>query len=103
MIKPRKTFHFTPPIQIKGDWMIGLTDLEVYNSIYNVTEQNDKLKLYKFPDEKAGGVSYTEVRDEIERVLDISDITATDLQDDIMGPIIIEDYREQVTNRMKDE
>ena len=27
MIKPRKTFHFKPPIQIQGDWMIGLADL----------------------------------------------------------------------------
>ena len=38
MIKPRETFHFTPPFQIKGDWMIGLTSLEVYNSIFNITE-----------------------------------------------------------------
>ena len=103
MIKPRELFHFKPPVQIKGDWMIGLTDLEVYNSIYNITEQNNKLQLYKFPDEKAGGVSYTKVRDEIERDLDISDITAADLQDDIIGPIVIEEYREQVTKRMKDE
>ena len=41
--------------------------------------------------------------DEIERDLDISDITATDLQDDILGPIISEEYRGQVTKRMKDE
>ena len=34
--------------------------------------------------------------------MDISDITATDLQDDIIGPIIIEEYREQVTKRMED-
>ena len=34
--------------------------------------------------------------------MDISDITATDLQDDIIAPFIIEDYREQVTKRMKD-
>ena len=31
LIKPRKTIRFNPPIQIKGDWMIRLTDLEVYN------------------------------------------------------------------------
>ena len=37
MIKPRETFHFNPPIQINGDWMVGLTDLEVYNSIFNIT------------------------------------------------------------------
>ena len=32
--KPRETFHLKPPIQVKGDWMIGLVDLEVYNSIF---------------------------------------------------------------------
>ena len=103
MIKPRETFHFKPPIQIKGDWMIGLTDLEVYNSIFNITEDNNKFDLYKFPDEKAGGVRYEKVRDEIEKHLDIEDITAADLQDDIIGPIIIEEYNEQVPKRMNDE
>ena len=103
MIKPRETFHFKPPIQINGDWMIGLTDLEVYNSIFNITEENNKFELYKFHNEKAGGVAYEKVRDEIEKDLDIEDITAEDLQDDIIGPIIIEEYEEQVTKRMNDE
>ena len=48
-------------------------------------------------------VSHEKVRDEIEKDLGIEDITAADLQDDIIGPIIIEEYREQVTKRMKDE
>ena len=99
MIKPRETFHFKPPIQINGDWMIGLTDLEVYNSIFNITAENNKFELYKFPDEKAGGVTYENVRDEIEKDLDIEDITANDLQDDIIGPIIIEEYRKQVAKK----
>ena len=103
MIKPRQTFHFNPPIQINGNWMIGLTDLEVYNSIFNITEENNKFKLYKFPSEKAGGVTYEKVRAEIEKDLDIEDITAEDLQDDIIAPIIIEEYKEQVTKRMNDE
>ena len=103
MIKPRETFHFKPPIQMKGDWMIGLTDLEVYNSIFNITEENNKFELYKFPDEKSGGVTYEKVRDEIEKDLDIEDITAEDLQDEIIGPIIIEEYNEHVTKRMNDE
>ena len=102
MTKPRETFHFNPPIQTKEDWVLGLVDLEVYNSIFNITEENNKFELYKFPDEKSGGISYTKVRDEIERDLDISDITATDLQDDLIGPIVIEEYRKQVTKRMKD-
>ena len=101
--KSREAFHFSQPIQIQGDWMIGLTDLEVCNSIFNITEKNNKFKLYKFPDEKAGGVTYEKVRDEIEKDLDIEDITAEDLQDDIIGPIIIEEYEKYVTKRMKDE
>ena len=103
MIKPRETFHFKPSIRINGDWMLGLTDLEVYNSIFNITEENNKFELYKFPDEKSGGISYIKVRDDIEKDLGISEITATDLEDDIIGPIIIDKYREQVTKRMKDD
>ena len=102
MIKPRKTFHFNPPIQVKVDHMIGLVDLEVYNSIFNITEKKNKFKLYKFPDEKTGGITYTKVRDEIERDLDISEITDEDLQDDIIAPIIIKEFKEQVTKRMED-
>ena len=101
MTKPRETFHFKPPIQSEGDWMIGLVDLEVYNSILNITEENNKFQLYKLPDEKSGVISYTKVRYEIERDLDISDITAADLQDDIIAPIIIEEYKKQVTKRME--
>ena len=43
-IKPRKIFHFNPPISIEGSRMIGLIDLEVYNSIFDITEQNNKLQ-----------------------------------------------------------
>ena len=103
MIKPRETFHVKTPIQVKCDWTIGLTGLEVYNSIFDITKENNKFELYKFPDEKSGGVTYEKVRDEIEKDWDIEDITATDLLDDIIGPIIIEDYKEQVSKRMKDE
>ena len=50
MTKPRETFHFNPPIQIKGDCIIGLTDLEVYNSIFDITEENNIFELYKVLD-----------------------------------------------------
>ena len=78
-IKARATFHFNPPVEVKEDWMIGLTSLEVYNSIFNIAEENNIFKLYKFPDEKSGVVPYEKIRDEIERDLHIADITATDL------------------------
>ena len=102
MNKSKETFHFNPPIQTKEDWVLGLVDLEVYNSIFNIIEENNKFQLYKFPDEKAGGITYEKVRDEIEKDLDIEDITAEDLQDDIIAPIIIEEYKKLVTKRMKD-
>ena len=103
MIKPKETFHFNPSIQVKENWMLGLIDLEVYNSIFNITEENNKFELYEFPDEKRGGISYTKVRDEIEKDLDIEDITAAGLQDDMIAPINIKEYNDQVTKRMNDD
>ena len=82
--------------------MLGFTSLEVYNSIYNKTEENNKIELYKFPDDKSGAISFEKVREEIEKDLDITDITATDLQDEIIVPVIIDEYREQVTKRIED-
>ena len=34
MIQSKQTFLFKPPIQAEGDWLIGLTDLEIYNSLF---------------------------------------------------------------------
>ena len=45
MTKSRETFLFNPPIQINGDWMIGLVRLEVYNSFFNITEETGLKKL----------------------------------------------------------
>ena len=89
MIKPRETFHFNPPIQINGDWMIGLTSLEVYNFILNITVENNNFKLYIFSDEKSGGVSYEKDRDEIEKDLGSSNITATGLQDEMIAQLFL--------------
>ena len=101
MIEPKETFQFNPPVEDIEDWMIGLTDLELYNSIFNITEENNKFEFCIFRYEKSGGVSSEKIRDEIERDLSFSDITATDLQDGIIAPIIFKEYREQVLKRMK--
>ena len=89
MIKPRQTFHFTPPVQIKGDWMIGLTDLEVYNSIFNITETNNKFELYRETSDKFG---FLELKDEFEEILNISHITNEHLDDEVLGPRIIDEF-----------
>ena len=89
MTKPRETFHFTPPMEIKGDWMVGLVDLEVYNSIFNITEENNKFELYRDTSAKFG---FLELKDELEDILNISHITNEHLDDEIIGPRIIDEF-----------
>ena len=90
MTKPKETIHFKPPIQIKGDWMIGLTDLEVYNSIFNITgENNGRFELYRDTSDKFG---FLELKDELEEILNISIITNEHLDDEIIGPRIIDEF-----------
>ena len=72
MSKPRETFHFSQPIQIQGDWMIGLTDLEVYNSIFNITEENNKFEIYRDTPTK---FQFLDLKDELEEILNIPHIT----------------------------
>ena len=89
MIKTRETFHFNPPIQVKEDWMLGLVDLEVYNSIFNITEENNKFEIYRDTSNKFG---FLELKDELEEILNISHITIEHLDDEILGPRIIDEF-----------
>ena len=61
--KPRESFSFKPPIQIEGSWIMRLTTIEVYESVFFITEESNKFELYKCPDSKSGIISYEEVRD----------------------------------------
>ena len=77
--------------------MIELTDIKVYNSFFNITEENNDVELYKFLDSNIDGVSYEKFRDDIERDLEISDNTSTVSQDETIGPNIIDEHTKQVT------
>ena len=46
LTKSRKTFHFHPLIPIEGSWMLGLISLEVYNSSFDISEENNKFDFY---------------------------------------------------------
>ena len=87
MTKPKETFHFNPPIQIKGDWMIGLIDLEVYSSNFITTEENNELELYT---DTIHEFFFEVLEDELEEIPKISDITAYHLQHETIGPQFIE-------------
>ena len=43
LFKQRETFHFYPPISIEGLRMSGLTSLDLYNSIFIITEEKTNL------------------------------------------------------------
>ena len=91
MIKPKETFQFNRPIQTKRDWVLGLTDLEVYNSIFNFNKANNNFELYT---DTFDEFSLDELKEELEEVLKITNITDEDLQDEVKGPRIIKAYWE---------
>ena len=77
--------------------MIGLTSLEEYNSTFNITEQNDNNEFHTETFDKQ--FSFTELKDELEEIFDISNITPTLLQDKILGPRIISAYKKIETEK----
>ena len=89
MLKPRETFHFNPPIHTKGDWMLGLIDLQVYNSIFNITKEKNKFELYT---DTFDDFSFEELNDELEEILNIPNITDSHLEDETLAPLIAETY-----------
>ena len=72
--KSGEKIQFKPPVPIEGSYLIGLTNLEVYNSIFNVTEDNNNFKLFTFPVPKRGGVTYEKVKHGIEKDFDNSNL-----------------------------
>ena len=79
MTKPTETFHFKTSIQVKENWMLGLVDLEVYNSIFNITEENNKFEIYRDTPTK---FQFLDLKDELEEILGIPHFTREHLIDD---------------------
>ena len=47
MTKPRETFPFNPPIEVKEDWMIESTDLEVYTILFLIQQKKKQTQTLK--------------------------------------------------------
>ena len=45
MTKQKESFSFDVPLQLNEKWMMGVTSLEVYNTVYKITEKNNKLQI----------------------------------------------------------
>ena len=80
--KQRKHFHLNNQSQLKKSWMTGLTSLEVYKSIFFITEENNLEPYADTFDE----FSITKLKDELEEPLDISNISHGHLQNHLLGP-----------------
>ena len=89
MTKPTETFHFNPQIKVKENWMLGLVNLEVYNSIFNITEENNKFEIYRDVPTK---FKFLDLKDELEEILGIPHITREHLLDDETASRIIDEY-----------
>ena len=45
MTKQKESFSFDVSLLLLEKWMMGVTSLEVYNTVYNITEKNNKLEI----------------------------------------------------------
>ena len=70
--------------------MIGSTSIEVYISIFNPTEENNNFELFT---DNFDEFLFTELKDELEEILDISNISPEHLQHKIIRPRIIKAYK----------
>ena len=97
--KRRKIFHFSTPIQFKGDWMLVLISPEVYNSIFNTTEENNKFELYTDPFDSDFPIN--DSINKVAEVLGLSDFSVEDLEHEIYGPKNIKTYKKLSTERVR--
>ena len=88
MKKSKQTFHFKPSTQIKADWIIGLTDVEVYIFNFNINATNNKFELYR---DSSYNFGFLELTNELEEILNISHNTQEHLEE-IIGTRIIDDF-----------
>ena len=77
--------------------MIGLVGLEVYNSIFNLTERNKNFELYT--DAFDSDFSFNDLKDKVTEVFGLSDISIEDLEHEINGPNINKTYRKLLTEK----
>ena len=98
LTKPRETFHFISLLSIEGSWMLGLTSLDVYNSVFNITQENRKFVFYtdtldEFP--------FEELKSEFEEIVNFSIVSNEHLQDEEKRPRIIPAFKKLETEKKR--
>ena len=97
LTNPRETFSFKASINLGFDsCMIRLTSLELNHCIFNITEENNKLGIYT---DTFDEFAFTDLKDELEEILDVSNIKQELLQDELLGPRIIQHIAKNRPNK----
>ena len=78
--------------------LIFYVQLDVYNWIFNIKEENSKFELFK---DLFDECSFTELKDDLEEILALSDIPRKLLQHEIIGPRIIKAYKKLSSEKRK--
>ena len=74
MNEQKESFSFDIPLDLPEKWMMGVTSLEVYNTIYNITEKNNKIKFFKTEEMLKEYKFATEFIPKIKHLYETSDI-----------------------------
>ena len=88
--KPSELFRLNPPKTIDGCWMIGLTSLDVSNSIFKIKEEKNKFEHYT---DTFDEISFEDLKDELEEILKNPNFTPFLLEDEKIGPRIVQAYK----------
>ena len=81
LTKRRETISVKPSISIEGSWLIGLSYLGVYNS---KIEKRAEVEIFYFCTDFFDEFSSAELKDELDEILSISNITPSHLQHEII-------------------
>ena len=74
--KPGETSSHKPPISINGSWMLRITCLGLYNSLFIITEENNKFELYTYTFDEDDEFSFAQLKDGVAVVLGLSNISS---------------------------
>ena len=53
--KQKESFSFDIPLELPEKWILGVTSLEVYNSVYNISNKNNSFQI-QLTDEQLSGI-----------------------------------------------
>ena len=78
--------------------MVGLTRFEVYLSVFNTTEENNKFDLYRY---LVDAFSFTEIKVELEEIPNVSKIPPELVKAKIIGSCILKAYKKQKSGKRR--